>query len=115
MLSPSGNTGGDGPARGLVRLLPGRTSDLGDSHRVTHALPTPAPTPSPCCLLHPAEHTSETEHGGYDRGAPKPHGATARLIGTRAGVEAVRGGASSAGGGDHDGGEDGGGASAAER
>jgi len=79
LLYPSGNTGRD-PAPARAR---GTGGSAALTRRLTHTRTCIRPPLSnPCCLLHPAWHTSETERGGYDRGAPS-RGATARLMGAR--------------------------------
>ena len=85
----------------------------GRPHRVqAHASDSRSRIPAVCCIQ---LGTLPRRSAGGMIAARRSRGATARLMGTRAGVEAVRGGASSAGGGDHDRGEaSGGGASAAE-
>jgi hypothetical protein len=108
------NTGRDGPrapcaGRGTPRA---RRLSHADSHTQAHASDSCSRIPAVCCIQ---LGTLPRRSAGGMIAARRSRGATARLMGTRAGVEAVRGGASSAGGGDHDRGEaGGGGASAAE-
>ena len=110
----STRVGRDGPrapcaGRGTPRA---RRLSHADSHTQAHASDSCSRIPAVCCIQ---LGTLPRRSAGGMIAARRSRGATARLMGTRAGVEAVRGGASSAGGGDHDRGEaGGGGASAAE-